>query len=166
MSRKRVAGQRSWTQGTRGAINNLITSEEDLKQAAVRLGEYIQKKKGTLLGTLDGVPIPLLVHTDSQPIENVAVGPVCSQLVSARNSREQGKIQGIYRVSGRRAVVQSAETAIPRQLRLAPCVALSFENRELTGNLPHSDRVPSCEFFNVRLIWLLGPWSEDQVPLQ
>lgn len=70
----------------------------------------------------------------------VAVGPVCSQLVSARNSREQGKIQGMYRVSGRRAVVQSDETAIPRQFLLAPCVIPLCENRELTGNLPHSGK--------------------------
>jgi hypothetical protein len=34
--------------------------EEDLKRAAVSLGEYIEKKKGTLPGTGEGVPIPEL----------------------------------------------------------------------------------------------------------
>lgn len=32
-----------------------ITSEDDLRQAAHRLGKYIQRKKGTLSGTLDGI---------------------------------------------------------------------------------------------------------------
>jgi hypothetical protein len=32
-----------------------ITSEDDLRQAAQRLGEYIQQKKGTLSGTLEEI---------------------------------------------------------------------------------------------------------------
>ena len=32
-----------------------ITSEDDLRQAAHRLGEYIQRKKGTLSGTLEEI---------------------------------------------------------------------------------------------------------------
>ena len=32
-----------------------ITSEDDLRQAAHRLGEYIQSKEGTLSGTLDEI---------------------------------------------------------------------------------------------------------------
>ena len=32
-----------------------ITSEEDLREAAHRLGNYIQQKKGTLSGTLDEI---------------------------------------------------------------------------------------------------------------
>jgi hypothetical protein len=98
--------------------------------------------------------------------DSVAVEPVRSQPFSASNSREQGKIQGIYGVSGLLAAVRSPETAIPRQFLLAHCVAPFFENRELTGNFLYNGRVPSREFFNVRLIWLPGPWSEDQVPLQ
>ena len=45
----------------------------------------------------------------------LAVEPVHSQPFSASHSREQGKIQGISKVSGRLAALRSAETAIPRQ---------------------------------------------------
>ena len=34
-----------------------ITSEEDLKEAATRLGDYINRKKGTLLVTPDASPV-------------------------------------------------------------------------------------------------------------
>lgn len=67
----------------------------------------------------------------------MAVGPVPSQPFSAGNSWEQGKIQGIYGVSGRHVAVKLPEMAIPRQFTLAPCVAPFVENRELTGNLPY-----------------------------
>src|SRR5215831_21151684 len=46
-----------------------ITSEEDLKQAAVRLGEYIQKKKVTVTVTVDELLRQSTTPLASQPIE-------------------------------------------------------------------------------------------------
>src|SRR5215831_5033498 len=51
-----------------------ITSEEDLKQAAIKLGRHIEEKKGTLSGTLEGVSLPSLVSSDSQPIDMSRMG--------------------------------------------------------------------------------------------
>ena len=46
-----------------------ITSEEDLKQAASRLGEYIEKKKATSTATVPKFPRVAPGHPASQPIE-------------------------------------------------------------------------------------------------
>jgi integrase len=46
-----------------------ITSEEDLKQAAVKLGEYIQKKKVTLTVTLNEESISPVADLATQPID-------------------------------------------------------------------------------------------------
>ena len=35
-----------------------ITSEEDLRQAAIKMGQYFEAGKGTLTGTPQRVPIP------------------------------------------------------------------------------------------------------------
>ena len=47
-----------------------ITSEEDLKEAAIRLDTYIQGKMVTLLVTLEGAPVPYDSDPDAQPVEN------------------------------------------------------------------------------------------------
>jgi hypothetical protein len=54
---------------------------------------------------------------------SLAVGPVSSQPVSVWNSLEQGKIQGISGMSGRRAAVRSAQMAIRSQFLDAPGIA-------------------------------------------
>ena len=64
----------------------------------------------------------------------LAVGPVSSQPVSVWNSLEQGKIQGIFGMTGHRAAVQSAGRAIPRQFIRAHGTKAFFKYRELTGN--------------------------------
>src|SRR5215831_16082650 len=46
-----------------------ITSEEGLKQAAIKLGQHIEEKKSTRSGTLEGVSLPSLVSSDSQPMD-------------------------------------------------------------------------------------------------
>jgi len=66
--------------------------------------------------------------------ENMAVEPVSRQPVSVWNSLEQGKIQGISEMTGHRAAVQSAGSAIPRQFTGAHGLAPFFQSRELTGN--------------------------------
>src|SRR5215472_8177089 len=76
-------------------------------------------------------------RTAKTPPDSVAVEPVRSQPFSAGNSWEQGKIQGIYGLSGLLWAVQVSGLAIPRQFILAPCVAPFIKNRELTGNLPY-----------------------------
>ena len=88
----------------------------------------------------------------------LAVERVYREPLSASNSLYQGKIQGIYGVTGLLAAVRSAETPTPRQSIRAPCVAPFFENRELTGNLPHSGRVPTREFLNFFLGQFFGLW--------
>jgi hypothetical protein len=77
--------------------------------------------------------------------------------------QEQGKIQGISGVAGHRAAVRSAGMAIPRRFILAPCVAPFCENRELTGNLPHSGRRPTRELLNFRLVHFCGFGSTDRI---
>ena len=47
-----------------------ITSEEDLKEAAIRLDDYIRGKKVTLPVTLDEAPGPHDADPDAQPIDN------------------------------------------------------------------------------------------------
>src|SRR5207249_6293178 len=47
-----------------------IISEEDLKEAAIRLDTYIQGKMVTLLVTLEGAPVPYDSDPDAQPVEN------------------------------------------------------------------------------------------------
>ena len=64
----------------------------------------------------------------------LAVEPVSRQPVSVWNSLEQGKIQGISGMTGHRAAVHSAGSAIPRQFTGAHGLAPCFQNRELTGN--------------------------------
>ena len=64
----------------------------------------------------------------------LAVEPVLRQPVSVWNSLEQGKIQGISEMTGHRAAVHSAGSAIPHQFIRAHGLAPFFQNRELTGN--------------------------------
>jgi hypothetical protein len=60
----------------------------------------------------------------------VAVERVQGLPLSAGNSLYQGKIQGIYGLSGLLAAVQLAGMAIPRRFILAPCIAPFVKNRE------------------------------------
>ena len=46
-----------------------ITSEEDLKDAATRLGDYINRKKGTLLGTPDAFDVQREDRRKVEPFE-------------------------------------------------------------------------------------------------
>jgi hypothetical protein len=69
--------------------------------------------------------------------ENMAVERVQGQLLSAGNSLYQGKIQGIYGLSGLLSAVQLSGMAIPRLFILAPSLEPFVKNRELTGNLPY-----------------------------
>ena len=46
-----------------------ITSEEDLKEAATRLGDYIQRKKVTLLVTPDAFDVQREDRCEVEPIE-------------------------------------------------------------------------------------------------
>ena len=46
-----------------------ITSEEDLKEAATRLGDYINRKKVTLLGTPDAFDVQREDRCEVEPIE-------------------------------------------------------------------------------------------------
>jgi len=48
-----------------------ITSEEDLKEAATRLGDYINRKKVTLLGTPDAFDVQEEDRCDVEPIETI-----------------------------------------------------------------------------------------------
>ena len=45
-----------------------IANEEDLKQAAIKLGQHIEQKNGTFPGTLEGVPLTSLPSYGSQVI--------------------------------------------------------------------------------------------------
>jgi hypothetical protein len=119
-----------------------IVCEADLSEGLKKLAALEDSLRGKLqpCGTRTDFSHSLATISTEKPQitrERVAVEPVRSQPFSASNSQEQGKIQGIYGVSGRRAVVRSAGTAIPRQFIRAPCVAPFVENRELTENLSY-----------------------------
>lgn len=116
-----------------------IVCEADLTEGLKKLAvlEASLREKMQSCGTVtDFSHISATVQAPISRItrRNMAVEPVSSQPVSVWNSLEQGKIQGISRVAGRRAAVRSAGTAIPHQFIRAPGIAPFFKNRELTGN--------------------------------
>ena len=51
-----------------------ITSEEDLREAATRLEDYIGRKKVTLLVTPEGFSDQSIPSRTTQPLENLAEG--------------------------------------------------------------------------------------------